>query len=411
MENAAVARELNAEIAQAEWRLAELDRLRRDAAARLDELHRLRATPDARPIHGDELSAASKVSLFRDLFRGREDVFAARWENQARGRSGYAPRCTNEWRHGICGKPKVRCGACQNQAFIELGDQELLAHLQGHQIVGIYPLLTNDTCRLLAIDLDGRSWQADARAIRETCKSLDLEPAIERSRSGNGAHPWFFFAEPVRAADARRLGLAILTRTMASGAPLGVDSYDRLFPSQDVVPAGGFGNLIALPLQLAARKVGNTEFLTEELEPHPDQWSFLASVPRITADQLGEVIHKAAANDGTLAVRSADEDRHVPWRPSPTIRDRLDKEAMPRSLAATLADRLYIDRSAAPPVLAHALRRVATFSNPMFLERQRMRMSVARTPRVIGCFEDLERHIALPRGCLADAEPLPASLT
>ena len=276
----------------------------------------------SQPNNGGERSPASKVSLFRDLFRGREDVFAIRWENRSRGRAGYAPRCEHEWEPGICGKPKVRCGACTNQAFVALGDRELLAHLQGRQVVGIYPLLPNDTCRLLAIDLDGSSWQSDARAIRETCRSLDLEPAIERSRSGNGAHVWLFFAGVVAASDARRLGFTILTRTMASGAALGVESYDRLFPSQDVLPSGGFGNLIALPLQRQARELGNTEFLDDELDPHQDQWSYLASVPRIAPDRLGELIARSE-DEGALAVRSAAEEPGVPWRPPRTLRERL----------------------------------------------------------------------------------------
>jgi hypothetical protein len=225
VENCVVRRNLNAEIAQAAERLAELDRLRNDAATRLNELHRLRASRavEAQANNGCERSPTSKVSLFRELFSGREDVFAVRWENRARGRAGYAPRCKHEWQPGVCDKPKVRCGACSNQAFVALDDRELLAHLQGHQVVGIYPLLRNDTCRLLAIDLDGSSWQSDARAIRETCRSLNVEPAIERSRSGNGAHVWVFFPGAVAASGARRLGFMILTRTMASGAALGVD--------------------------------------------------------------------------------------------------------------------------------------------------------------------------------------------
>lgn len=394
---------LNAEIAETERRLAELDRLRSEAAARLHELNRLRGGmgSDSR----GERSPATKVSLFRDLFRGRDDVFAGRWENQARGRSGYAPRCTNEWKGGVCGKPKVRCGACPNQAFVPLNDRELLAHLQGHQVIGIYPLLKDDTCRLLAIDLDGGSWQTDARAIRETCRSLGLEPAIERSRSGEGGHVWFFFDDAVPAADARRLGFMLLTRTMADGAALGIASYDRLFPSQAVLPNGGFGNLIALPLQLQARKEGNTEFLNDELEPHQDQWSYIALMPKISRERLAELI-SAADEHEALGLRASDDGVQMPWRPPRALRNRLRGVSMPKAVTATIADRLYIERSALPPGLADAIRRLATFSNPKFLELQRMRMSVAMTPRVIACFEDLARHIALPRGCLAEAEAL-----
>lgn len=411
MQNATVPRNVDAEIADAHARLAELDQLRDVVAQRLADLNRLRASgsADRQAVSGTQLSAASKLELFGDLFRGRQDVFAVRWENRAKGRSGYAPRCDNEWRPGVCHKPKVRCGSCTNQAFVSLGDRELLAHLQGRAVVGIYPLFSDDTCRLLAIDLDGTSWRADARAIRETCRSLDLEPAIERSRSGNGGHVWLFFTHSVAAADARRLGFYILTETMARGAALSVASYDRLFPSQDVLPNGGFGNLVALPLQREARKLGNTEFLDEELEQHPDQWSFLASVPKIGPDRLAELLDDSGV-DHALAVRPTTARPELPWRPSRTLADRLRGTLMPDKLDATLAERLYVDRTGLPPALVDATRRLATFPNPVFMELQGMRMSVARTPRVIACFEEVGRHLALPRGCLDDLRALLAEL-
>jgi superfamily II DNA or RNA helicase len=410
VQNGAVLNELDVRIEETQRKLAELDELRAAAADHLEELNRLRdsrAPDNAGGTH--ERSAGSKVRLFRELFCGREDVFAVRWENQARSRAGYSPRCSNEWLRGVCGKPRIRCGACSNQAFLPLDDRQLLAHLQGRHVVGIYPLLPGDLCRLLAIDLDGSSWRKDAQAIRQTCDALRIDPAIERSRSGNGAHIWFFFTDAVQAAEARRLGFIILTRTMASGSALGVDSYDRLFPSQDVLPSGGFGNLIALPLQHEARRAGNTEFLNESFEPHQDQWSYLASIPRITPERLGELTAEAA-DDQTLAVRPAGGDTDAPWRPARSLRERLVDTPMPESVEATIANRLYFDRSSLPPALAHALRQLATFSNPMFLELQRMRLSVARTPRVIACFEDLGRHLALPRGCLAAASALLAEL-
>ena len=241
-------------------------------------------------------------------------MFAVRWENHGRSRAGYSPRCANERQRGVCGKPKVRCGECGNQAFVALDDRQLLAHLQGRQVIGIYPLLPDDRCWLLAIDLDRGSWRTDALALARTCHSLGLHPAIERSRSSNGAHIWFFFTDPVPAAEARRLGFTILTTTMAHGAALGVDSYDRLFPSQDVLPSGGFGNLIALPLQRAARDAGNTEFLDDRLEPYRDQWAYLASIPKITPQRLAELI-SVGDDDRALGVRPCLELSDLPWRP------------------------------------------------------------------------------------------------
>ena len=401
--------DLDAEIEAVRHNLVELDRLRELASARLTELDRLRGSRITAGGGGSAWPAASKVRLFRDLFRGREDVFAVRWENHVRSRSGYSPRCANEWQRGVCGKPKVRCGECANQAFVGLDDRQLLAHLQGRQVIGIYPLLSDDCCWLLAIDLDRGSWRADVQALARTCRSLGLHPAIERSRSGNGAHIWFFFTDPVPAAEARRLGFTILTATMAQGAALGVDSYDRLFPSQDVLPSGGFGNLIALPLQRAARNVGNSEFLDDRLEPHRDQWSYLASIPKITPQRLAELVAHGD-EDGALAAHPATDPSDRPWRPLRSLRARLSETRLPESIEATFADRVYIDRSNIPPALAHAIRRLATFSNPMFSELQRMRLSVARTPRVIGCFEDLDRYLALPRGCLPDVTSLVGEL-
>ena len=409
MKNGGIGIDFDAEIEATRQKLAQLDGLRDLAAARLTELERLRGSCTTPGGGSNEWPAASKLRLFRDLFRGREDVFAVRWENHGRGRSGYSPLCANEWQRGVCGKPKVRCGECANQAFVGLDDRQLLAHLQGRQVIGIYPLLPDDCCWLLAIDLDRGSWRADAQAVARTCRSLGLHPAIERSRSGNGAHIWFFFTDPVPAAEARRLGFTILTATMAHGAALGVDSYDRLFPSQDVLPSGGFGNLIALPLQRAARNAGNSEFLDHRLEPHRDQWSYLASVPKITPHRLAALLAHGD-EDGALAVHPATDPSDAPWRPPRTLRARLSEIRLPESIEVTVADRVYIDRSNLPPTLAHAIRRLATFSNPMFTELQRMRLSVARTPRVIGCFEDLDRHLALPRGCLPDITSLVGDL-
>ena len=399
-------------IATAEAELADLDARRAAVAGRLSALEEQRTVRSpakgGRDHSSNEWSATRKVELFRSLFRGREDVFAVRWENAAKRRAGYAPRCANEWRRGVCEKPRVRCGACPNQAFLPADASAVLAHLQGRHVVGIYPLLADDTCWLLAIDLDGDSWRKDVAGLWQAARELGLEPAVERSRSGGGAHLWFFFDAPVPAADARALGEMLLTRAMSRCASLGMDSYDRLFPSQDTLPASGFGNLIALPLQRAARNQQNTVFLDEDLRPFTDQWAFLASVARISSSRLDEILADARSDERRLGVRDDGDD--TPWRPAKPLHARLAGANLPATASATLAQRLYVARDGLPPALVDALRRQATFANPEFLERQAMRLSTGLTPRVIACFEDFDRHVALPRGCLNDVRSLLESI-
>jgi hypothetical protein len=201
-----------------------------------------------------------KISLFRNLFRGREDVFATRWEGKG-GKSGYSPAGIMDWRAIHVARPEERKKVPRKTRMLQpLTDDAIRNHLTGKQTVGIYPLLPDDTCWFLAVDFDKKSWLADAAVFVATCKRFQVPSAVERSRSGNGAHVWIFFDRPVSAADARRLGCSLLTRTMENRHEIGLDSYDRLFPNQDTMPKGGFGNLIALPLQKRPRELGNSVF-------------------------------------------------------------------------------------------------------------------------------------------------------
>jgi len=279
---------LTRQIAREETRLARVERIRDEAEIRLAALRKaLQAldfgdSPEAEPqLPRVPMAPTDKVRLFRRLFRGRADVFPTYWQNRRTKKSGYSPACTNEWAPGLCEKPRVKCGECPNQAFQPVTDQVVLDHLQGRQVIGAYPLLEDETCWFLAVDFDKGEWESDVRAFRETCERVGLHAAVERSRSGNGAHVWFFFSEPVPAADARRLGSHLLTETMTRRHQLPLSSYDRLFPNQDTVPRGGIGNLIALPLQPASREVGNTVFVDADGKPLSDQWAYLASIPRI----------------------------------------------------------------------------------------------------------------------------------
>ena len=239
------------------------------------------------------VTSAEKVALFRSLFRGREDIYPKFWSNARTGRKGYAPACANEWVHGVCEKPRVKCGECPHQAFLPVEDQVILDHLQGRHVVGVYPLLTDETCWFLAADFDKTSWADDVAAFVETCRQTDLPAAVERSRSGNGAHVWFFFAAPVAAATARKMGCYLITETMARRHQLSMESYDRLFPNQDTLPRGGFGNLIALPLQHGPRQMGNTVFVDDRSVPHPDQWKFLSGLRRLEPATVDGIAREA----------------------------------------------------------------------------------------------------------------------
>jgi hypothetical protein len=408
--------ELEHQIAEAEAELTELAERQAAVAERL-ELLRI-STSTVRP-RGEREGGSStvwtpmrKVELFGSLFRGRDDVYATRWQSSRTAKSGYSPKCANEWDRRVCNKPTVRCGACQHQAFAVADAAALLDHLQGRAVLGIYPLLADETCWVVAIDLDDDGWRSDVAALRAAAAEFGLDPAIERSRSGEGAHVWFFFAQPVPASQARALATLLLTRAMAHSPTLTMRSYDRLLPSQDTMPTGGFGNLIALPLQLEARRKGNSVFVDERFEPFEDQWDYLASLPRIGVDRLEALVADCSEAQDVLGVTEVrtDGEPSRPWRPVRPLAARLADVELPDTVAATLAQRLYVESGAIPAPLQDAVRRLAVFANPSFTERQAMRLSTELTPRVIACFEDLGSHVALPRGCVADLGSLLADL-
>jgi superfamily II DNA or RNA helicase len=350
------------------------------------------------------LSPAEKIVIFRSLFRGREDVFAVRWEGRD-GKGGYAPVCGNEWRPGLCEKPRIKCADCPNRAFLPVTDQVLSEHLRGRVTLGVYPLLPGDRCHFLAIDLDGEEWGQDAQALRAACETLGIPASLEISRSGNGAHLWVFFETAVAAAEARRLGTVLISLTCERGQLLKLGSYDRLFPSQDTLPKGGFGNLIALPLQRGPRDQGRSVFVDAELRPYPDQWQYLASVRRMSAEQLHAVTAQALGGRPPLDVAFlSTEDEAAPWRRAATP-PRLDCE-LPPTVEAVLAKAVYFQKAGLPAPLLNRLMRLAAFQNPDFYRAQAMRMPVWNKPRVIGCAENFPQHIALPRGCLEAARAL-----
>ena len=356
-------------------------------------------------------SPQEKIALFRSLFRGRDDVYPRRFESRKTGRSGYAPACANEWVRGVCEKPRIKCAECPNRRFLPVTDDVIRWHLSGCDaegqpfVAGVYPLLQDETCFFLAVDFDKAGWHDDAAAFLDTCRHLNLPAALERSRSGRGAHVWFFFDESIPAALARRLGSHVLTETMERRPDIGLDSYDRLFPNQDTMPQGGFGNLIALPLQRAARKQDNTVFLDSAFVPWADQWAFLASVRKIGRPQVEQIVEDAERRGRILGVRLPPQDHGEtePWTVPPSRR----REApivgdLPATLELVLGNQIYIPKQGLHPGLRNRLLRLAAFQNPEFYKAQAMRLSTYSKPRVIACAEDLPHHIGLPRGCLDD---------
>jgi superfamily II DNA or RNA helicase len=373
------------DLEQAQARLAALDRERAALAQQIAAMRSPAGGPDVRTAEG-------RVALFQSLFRGRADVFATRWESvKTPGRSGWAPRCFNEWQPGVCQKPKVKCADCASRRFVALTSAELRRHLEGRQTIGIYPLLADEACWLVAIDLDGATWKDDVVALRESAEELKIQVLVERSRSGDGAHVWVLFSEPISAHVARSLGSLLLTRAMSRRA-ISMSSYDRLFPNQDTMPAGGFGNLIALPLQRDRREHGCTVFLDDDLEPYPDQWAYLAGVERLPADRAVQIAGEAEGTGGSLGLQTTT--RRVSTLPLS------DGVAAPVEIAVTLGARVQIPTTDLPADLRDRLVRTAAFANQVFYERERARLSTHNTPRVISCHEQVADRMLLPRGCL-----------
>lgn len=349
-------------------------------------------------------SESAKIALFRSLFQGRTDVYAYRWEGRD-GRSGYAPALRPGIRREKGHRPDP-------EMLVPLDDEVIQSHLLGRRVIGIYPMLEDETCWFLAIDFDKSSWQSDVAEVMRSCLDLAVPASIERSRSGRGAHVWIFFESPIPAAMARNLGCALLTDALERRHQIGFDSYDRLFPSQDTMPRGGFGNLIALPLQRIGRQAGNTVFLDSDLEPYEDQWRYLSSVRRLSLADCERTVSEAARAGQILGIEAhwfeTEEDAREPWRLPPSRRrpDRPIEGTLPSSIQLTLANRVFIDKSELPPVLLGRLRRLAAFQNPEFYRAQAMRLWTGGKPRIIDCSEEFPQHLALPRGSLEEVVKL-----
>ncbi len=406
------------EIEEIRQRIDSLDAERRDLLVRLSTLESRHRQQQREALQ--QFSSQEKIHIFRQLFRGREDVFPKRWDNRKTGRSGYSPACSNEWVRGICEKPRIKCTECPNQAFIQVSDDVIRQHLTGKDTqnndatIGVYPLLPDERCWFLATDFDKENWQKDIAAFVKTCSNKAVPAYVERSRSGNGGHVWIFFSSPVTASDARKMGSYLLTETMEHHPDLGFSSYDRFFPNQDNMPAGGFGNLIALPLQRGPRQQGNSVFLDENFQPYPDQWSFLSSVRKMMPQEVKMLVLEAVDRGRVtgLHIPVDDEDADEPWKTRPSRKPRpLEiSTPMPEAIKIVAGNQLYIEKEGLPPQLINRLIRAAAFQNPEFYKAQAMRLPIFDKPRIIACAENFPNHIGLPRGCLDDVMELLAEI-
>lgn len=349
------------------------------------------------------LSVEEKIQLFQSRFHGRTDVFARRWYSKNTNKSGYQPVCQNEWHPTFCDKKTHKCADCPNRQFAPLDNDAIYKHLEGkdelaRDVIGLYPILEDNTCHFLCADFDDKNsehgYQSDVQTFVSVCRDWGLTPAVERSRSGNGAHVWLFFEQPTPSRLARKLGFAILTEATNRNGRISFKSYDRFFPNQDQLPEGGLGNLVALPLQGQARKQGNSLFVDDNFSPYPDQWDFLRNIPTISSEQLDTILQTHSAKDlGELA--SSTEER--PWllpKSSP-----LTQQDFPAQMTIVQANGLYIPLNGLSAKVINYLKRIASFKNPEFYTKQAMRFSTFSTPRIICCAELSEDFLVLPRGC------------
>ncbi|MEW6657110.1 MAG: DEAD/DEAH box helicase family protein [Thermodesulfobacteriota bacterium] len=355
-------------------------------------------SPSAPSVTLKATTPAEKVQLFMSLFKGRDDVYAKRWESKE-GKSGYAPVCLNEWAAGFCRKPEVKCISCEHRSYAALDGKVIEAHLRGNLVVGIYPLRQDEKCHFLAIDFDKDGWQQDVSILRGVCLAFAVPVGIERSRSGHGAHAWFFFTDPVGASLARKFGSALLTCAMTRCHQIKFKSYDQLFPNQDTIPKGGFGNLIALPLQKTARQEGNSVFIDERFQPYEDQWGFLAQIGRLSEDEISALIAKLCDGSELGELRQDEEEETKSWEPR---RSKLSRHEFPKEIQVVKANMLYLNKSGVSPRGLNTLKRLAAFKNPEFYRAQAMRMSTYGKPRIISCSEETSEYLCLPRGCEAD---------
>ena len=389
-------------------------------------------------------SPQEKINLFKSLFVGRQDVFALRWQNSKSWKSGYSPVCANKWLSGKCDMKKYSCSTCPFKLPVRLDDKYFYNHLAGkdelaRDVIGLYPLLPENLCRFLAIDFDAHApkaqtsitstyandqrsynhkenealWKSDILAVHKTSAELNIPSYMEISRSGNGGHLWFFFEENISARLARKFGSAILKLAMQKRHSIPFESFDRMFPNQDEIPKGGYGNLIALPLQGKAVKEGHSVFVDEDFKPFDDQWRFLSSIKKIDEKSIREAIREIE-NLVPVFVERDESECHAKLKSTFIVneipkqvqndgllkKDMLTKNDFPSQVKITLSNYIEVEKAGISERALGILRRTAVFLNPEYFKNLRIHLPLYNIPRFIDCSKENEKSLLLPRGNL-----------
>lgn len=353
--------------------------------------------------------------FFMMFCRGRKDLYDLRYTNPKTGKNGYYTQCFNRWDRGchIQKKDGVRCKDCELRAYKPVTLPLIKAHMNGtdpngNDVVAIYPMLENNLCQLLVFDFDNHAkgaeqedyaniddrWKEEINALRRICKNLDVDAVVERSRSGRGAHLWIFFKEMIPARLARKFGFALLEKGAESVNLKSFKYYDRMIPTQDALPEGGLGNVIALPLQGMALKSGNSAFVDENWNAYEDQLKVLAGTRRLTRQEIEDYLSLWYSTGFT----SEDNGTDAPWDKNSEI----EAGGVKGVVRIVLADRIYIDSSGMSNKTKRQLRRMATFSNKQYFQNQAMDMPNYDESRFIYLGSDEGKYIVLPRGLRED---------
>lgn len=344
----------------------------------------------------DISSREYSVKIFMNYFKGRNDVYPyLSIDKNNPNIKYYIPACANEWKNGVCNKTKgKKCKNCQYRDNKPISKETIYKHMYGNYPIGIYPLLENDTCFFLSLDFDDKDSKKDIKsdvlAFASVCDKYEVPIAIERSRSGNGIHIWMFFDTNIKAITARKLGSLLLSKTMEI-SNISISSFDRMFPNQDTLPKGGYGNLIALPFQNEPSKYGNTLFIDRNFILIKNQIQYLSSIHKLTEIEVFEKIKQLSNETIDISHEIIDMQNEVKLKSKNNI-------DYPKSIKVILKDMVYIDKANLDGVVKNSIRRLATFANPEFYKKQKLRMSVYNVPMVIDCSKEDEKYLKLPRG-------------